>query len=189
MEDYFEGKEFAGEHYTETVLPKGTYENCRFLNCIFANTDLSGYIFIDCQFEVCDLSMIKCKGTALRDIQFSHCKMLGVHFDECNPFLLSFHFDHCILEFSSFFRLKLKNIRFKDCKLHEVDFVEANLTGALFLNCDLARAVFDNSILDAADFRSAFNFSINPETNSVNKAKFSTQNIAALLDKYNLIIE
>lgn len=189
MEDYCEGKEFTGANNTNICLPKGTYENCRFINCIFTGTDLSGYVFIDCQFEVCDLSLTKLKGTAFRDIEFNHCKMLGLHYDDCNPFLLSFNFDDCNLELSSFFRLKLKKVRFKDCKLHEVDFVEANLTGAVFLNCDFARAVFDNTILDAADFRTAFNFSINPETNSVNKAKFSSQNIAGLLDKYNLMIE
>ena len=35
----------------------------------------------------------------------------------------------------------------------------------------------------------AFNFSINPEINNLKKARFSTQNIVGLLDKYKIIVE
>ncbi len=87
-----------------------------------------------------------------------------------------------------FFKLSLKNIEFKDCRLHEVDFTEAILTNAAFLNCDLQRAVFDNSILEGADFRTAYHFSINPQNNRIKKAKFSHNNIAGLLDTYQLSI-
>jgi len=49
--------------------------------------------------------------------------------------------------------------------------------------------VFDNSILEAADFRNAYNFSIDPQTNRVKKAKFSFNNIAGLLDTFLVSIE
>ncbi len=38
-------------------------------------------------------------------------------------------------------------------------------------NCDLNRAVFDNSILEKADFRTSLNYSIDPELNRIKKAK------------------
>jgi uncharacterized protein YjbI with pentapeptide repeats len=35
----------------------------------------------------------------------------------------------------------------------------------MFQNCDLYRAVFDNTIIEEADLRSAENYSIDPENN------------------------
>ena len=181
-------KTYKGENYAEKALQIAEYENCTFSNCIFSNTDLSDIIFSECVFEDCDMSMATLKGTAFREVTFKSCKMLGLHFDDCNPFLLSFNFEGCTLNFSSFFKLKLKNIQFKDCKLEDVDFVETDLTNAVFKDCDLNKAVFDNTKLEGADFRTAFSFSIDPEINRIKKAKFSTQNIAGLLLKYNITI-
>lgn len=181
-------KTFKGENYTEKALPIAEYENCAFSNCTFANTDLSGITFLECVFEDCDLSMANLTGTAFRDVTFRGCKMLGLHFDDCNLFLLSFNFEGCTLNFSSFFQLKLKNIQFKDCKLEDVDFVEADLTNAVFKDCNLQKAVFDHTILEGADFRTAVGFAIDPDSNKIKKAQFSTQNIAGLLLKYNITI-
>jgi uncharacterized protein YjbI with pentapeptide repeats len=103
--------------------------------------------------------------------------------------LLSFSFDNCVLNFASFFKLKLKGSIFKNSSLHEVEFVEADLTNAHFINCDLERAVFDNTNLEGADFRSALNFSIDPEKNKLKKARFSSSGLRGLLEKYNLSIE
>jgi hypothetical protein len=43
--------------------------------------------------------------------------------------------------------------------------------------------------LEKADFRSAFNFSIDPEMNRMKKAKFSRTGVFGLLHKYNIEIE
>jgi uncharacterized protein YjbI with pentapeptide repeats len=70
-----------------------------------------------------------------------------------------------------------------------VDFIEADLTQSTFQNCDLNRASFENTNLESADLRTAYNFSMDPEINRINKAKFSVNGIAGLLDKYNIEIE
>lgn len=72
--------------------------------------------------------------------------------------------------------------------MQEVDFSNADLTSAKFDQCDLQRAFFQNTILESADLRTAFNFSIDPENNRVKKAKFSTHGLPGLLDKYKLEI-
>jgi hypothetical protein len=43
--------------------------------------------------------------------------------------------------------------------------------------------------LEKADFRTSYNYSINPEVNRIKKAKFSTAGIAGLLCKYDIEIE
>jgi len=50
-------------------------------------------------------------------------------------------------------------------------------------------AVFENTILEGADFRSATNYSINPAKNKIKKAKFSSDGIRGLLDSYAILIE
>jgi len=85
--------------------------------------------------------------------------------------------------------MKLKNIRFHNCILKEIDFTETDLTGAKFENCDLHRSIFANSILEKADFRTAFNYTIDPELNRIKKAKFSLPGVLGLLARYNIEIE
>jgi fluoroquinolone resistance protein len=91
-----------------------------------------------------------------------------------------------MLNLSSFHKLKLKNTRFSKCALQEVDFAETNLTGATFDGCDLSRAVFDRTTLDAADFRLASNYIIDPEKNSIRKARFAQDGLIGLLQRYDI---
>lgn len=115
--------------------------------------------------------------------------MLGLRFDECQTLLLAFAFENCQLDFSSFYKLKLKGTAFKNCKLQEVEFREADLTQARFDNCDLTRATFENTILQGADLRTATNFSIDPEINKLKKARFSINGLPGLLARHDLLIE
>ncbi len=150
---------------------------------------MSDVVFVECNFEGCDLSNAKLKGTAFKTVRFRECKLLGLHFDDCNPFLLALSFEDCVLNFAVFYQVKLKKTNFVNCKLEEADFMEADLTNAVFLRCELQKAVFENTNLEGADFRTAFNFSIDPTTNRVQKARFSGQNIAGLLHRFGVKIE
>jgi uncharacterized protein YjbI with pentapeptide repeats len=114
------------------------------------------------------------------------CKMLGMHFENCNDFLFSVFFENCQLNLSSFYKRNIRKNIFKNVNLHEVDFTETDAAGAVFENCDFNRAVFSNTILEKADFRSSFNYSIDPDLNKIKKAKFSKEGISGLLDKYNI---
>lgn len=170
-------------------LRPGEYDNCTFSHCDLSGKDLSGLIFIDCTFSHCNLSLAKLGRTAFREVVFKDCKMLGLRFDTCHEFGLSFSFEGCQLGQSSFFKTKIKKTIFKNTQMRETDFAEADLTEASFENCDLAQAIFDHTILEKADFRTAYNFTIDPEINRVKKAKFSRTGIAGLLDKYEIEID
>ncbi len=190
MEQLYTADEiFDKKNFTETALPEGEYERCTFNNCNFSNTSLRGIRFFDCTFNGCNLSLAKPDGTSLQNAIFISCKMLGIHFELCNPFLLSFQFDQCQLNDSSFYGLKIKKTSFKNTQLNDADFTGCDLTGALFENCDLGRANFDNTIVEKADFRTSFNYSIDPERNRIKKARFSIMGVAGLLDRYDIEIE
>ncbi len=185
---YIEDKTFDKVDFSVEAPAIGEYEGCAFLNCNFLNTDLSGIVFSECIFNGCNLSMVKLTKTALKDCKFTNCKMLGFRFDDCDDFLFAIALDNCNLNHSSFYKRKLKKAKFKDTSFHEVDFVEADLSATIFDNCDLMGAVFADTILEKADLRTAINYSIDPETNRIKKAKFSSGGIAGLLDKYGIEI-
>jgi fluoroquinolone resistance protein len=184
-----EDKYFQGKAFIHELIPKGDYENCSFDNCRVANSDLSDFSFTDCVFRNCDFSMANLANTAFRGIVFIDCKLLGARFEHCNAFGFSVRFESCRLKLASFYKLNAKKSIFTDCDLSEIDFTEANLAGSVFDNCGLSGSVFHNTILENADFRTSYHFSIDPETNRIRKAKFSMAGIAGLLDKYNIEIE
>ena len=188
-ENYTEDQAFDKNDFTQQPLPGGTYEHCTFNHCNFAGSDLSGIAFVDCSFTGCNLSLAKLHRTVFRDIQFKDCKMLGLRFDTCSEFGLSFAFDNCQLNHASFYKLKIKKTVFKHSQLQEVDFAESDLSGAVFDHCAMPDATFDRTILERADFRTATHFSIDPENNRIKKAKFSLSGLPGLLDKYELEIE
>lgn len=175
--------------FTKTPLAKGEYEYCSFMNCNLYHIDLTGIRFLECTFSTCNLSLAQLDGTSLMGTQFKDCKMLGLRFDKCDDFAFAVHLDSCTLDHSSFYGRKLKKTVFKQCKLQEVDFSTSDLGQAVFGHCDLYRAIFGNSNLEKADFRTSFNFSIDPARNRVKKAKFSREGLAGLLDKYDISIE
>ncbi len=186
---YFENEDYLKIDYTVSPMPKGKYENCRFVNCNFLNADFSTVHFTECEFVGCNLSMAKLSQTSLCSIQFKDCKMLGLHFDHGNEFLFAVAFDNCQLNLSSFFGLKLKKTIFKNTTLHEVDFSNSDLTQATFDQCDLMNAIFDNTLLEKVDFRTAYNYTIHPEKNRLKKAKFAVSGLSGLLQHFDIVIE
>ncbi len=184
-----ENKVFEKINFVEKGIPRGDYDNCRFINCQFTNINLSSFSFIECEFDGCDLSMAKINNTSFKGVKFINCKLLGLNFNDCDNFLLMMHFDNCHLNLASFYKLELKNIGFQNCDLQEADFTETDLTNSTFENCDLNRAIFSSTNLEKADFSTAYNYSIDPEINRIKKAKFSSIGVLGLLDKYDIIIE
>ena len=119
---------------------------------------------------------------------FKDCKMLGARFDDCSKFGLELRFENCNLSHCSFYQVNLKKAVFKNTQLIEADLTQCDLSHAVLDGCDLMHASFDNTLLEQADLRTSFNYSIDPERNRIKKAKFSQTGIAGLLDKYDIEI-
>lgn len=180
----FDRKDFSKESFQ-----KGDYEFCVFLNCNFSNVDLSKARFVECEFQGCNLSSVKLRGAAFQDVLFKDCKMLGMHFEHCSDFAFFIKIDHCALSYASFYGKKLSNTPFVDSNLQEVDFTGCDLNNSIFEDCDLQGAIFKDANLEKTDFRSSYNFSIDPEENRMKGAKFSLQTVGGLLDKHHLKLE
>ena len=72
--------------------------------------------------------------------------------------------------------------------MKEVTFIKTNLTNSNFENSNLDNSIFNETNLTSADFTTAINYKIDPEYNIMKKAKFSTNGILGLLDKYDIIV-
>ncbi len=85
--------------------------------------------------------------------------------------------------------MKMRKTQWKKCSLHEVSFIETDLSESVFNECNFSLALFQNTILEKADFRTSYHYIINPETNKIKKAKFAQSGIAGLLQSYDITIE
>ena len=189
MSKFIADENYNDINFNQQKLDFATYEGCVFSNCTFADQHLSGFNFVECTFENCDLSNAQLGNTAFREVTFKGCKMLGLHFEHCNDLIFSVHFNDCQLDFSCFYQRNLKNSSFNNCSLKEADFGEANLSGASITNCNLANTTFDYTNLEKTDLRQSYNFTIDPENNRIQKAKFSASALSGLLRKYNIEID
>lgn len=183
---FTQGEIFDKNIFLKNPLNKGEYEDCIFKNCNFIEAKLSSFEFIDCEFHDCELSLAKINRTSFQNTSFINCKMLGLRFDHCNSFGFSVSFDGCLLNHVSFYNMEIKNTVFKNTRLKESDFTEADFTGTIFDNCDFEHAIFHNTILEKSDFRTSYNYIIDPEENKLKKAKFSIIQAAGLLNKYGI---
>jgi uncharacterized protein YjbI with pentapeptide repeats len=184
-----DNKVFNNSDCAEKKIFGNEFNNCLFKNCNFSNSDFLNVELIDCEFENCNMTMVKLTNAGLKNVKFAGCKLIGTDFSVCKDFMLSVNFHRCNLQYSFYFKKKMKNTQFIDCILKEANFTETDLTKSIFKNCDLANTIFDQTNLSNADFSTSYNFSIDPEINKMKKAKFSQQRLSGLLDKYDLIIE
>ncbi|MCF0050027.1 pentapeptide repeat-containing protein [Dyadobacter sp. LJ53] len=180
--EVIENKDFSIEDLTET-----SYEQVKFLNCAFS--DLSGIDFIDCIFQDCNMSNASVKNCKISDIEFINCKLLGVNFSESKDFAFAARFENCILDYAIFEQKKLNKSAFSNCKIHGADFTQADLSKSKFYNCDFWDAVFANTNLAGVDFSNSKNFTIDPTSNNIRKAKFLSSDLAGLLTKFDIIIK
>ena len=190
MNELFIEKEvFDKIDYSQKKIVKANYENCSFVNCNFASADLSDINFVECEFGNCNLSLANITNATFRDAGFRDSKLLGLHFEKSNQAMFSAHFENDDLSMCSFTGLHLKRTKFVNCILRETDFTGADMRESLFDQCDMTGALFENTNLEKADFRTSYNYAIDPEMNRIRKAKFTLLGIKGLLQKYDIDIQ
>jgi len=94
-----------------------------------------------------------------------------------------------VLDFSKFYTLKLKGTSFVHCSLIAVDFMSADLTKVLFDRCDLYRSEFAKAIANKANFKTSYNYTIDPTKTKIKKTVFALAGLKGLLAKYEVVVE
>ena len=182
-------KTFNRTEFPQLETLSGQFDGCKFIGYDLTNVKLAGNEYLDCQFDDCNLALVKLSGTGLKNVLFKNCKITGVDFSQCKDLLFGVNFENCKLDFSIFYKKKNKGATFSNCSLIECDFAESDLSEAVFSNCNLENTIFDQTILKNADLRTSYNFIIDPEKNSLKKARFSASSLGGLLSKYDIRID
>jgi uncharacterized protein YjbI with pentapeptide repeats len=189
MQEYFVDIEYNNKIFEEQFFNVKEFECCTFNNCNFSQCLFIGVAFADCTFNNCILDQAKIGNVAFRNAIFNSCQIREVNFAMCDKFIFAITFNECILDFSKFYTLKLKGTTFQDSSLIAVDFMSAELTEVIFDNCDLYRCEFDKAIANKANFKTSYNYTIDPSKTKIKKAIFSLNELKGLLFKHDLIIK
>lgn len=185
---YHESKTYDGIIYENSGLHFSEFESCTFSNCNFCEATFLAVVFIDCTFINCNFESAKINYVSLRTVHFIACNLSSINFAMVDQFIFEVHFSDCLLDFSKFYSLKLKNTVFANCSMIAMDFMNADMTKVNFDGCDLYQAVFDKTNLNQADFRTSRNYSFNPAKNKVKKAIFSKDGLAGLLKSHDIVV-
>lgn len=167
-------------------LKKDQYECCDFYNCDFSNLNFFNFSFEECNFYSCNFSNANLNMIAIKSCLFKDSKMMGLKFQDINTFIFQAKFEKCQLDYSSFTGLKCEGFQFTDYKMHGVDFSGTNLEEAIIANCDLQEALFENTNLKKTDLTYSYNFSINPQINTIKELKVSREFIEGITDYFGI---
>lgn len=69
-----------------------------------------------------------------------------------------------------------------------VDFMSADLTETVFDNCDLYRSEFGKANASKANFKTSYNYTIDPTKTKIKKAIFSIDGAKGLLFKHEIMV-
>ena len=98
------------------------FDSCEIVKLDFTKCQIKKLEFIDCKIVDCDLSNLELEETIFKRCQFIGCKMLGVNFNKIT--LADVLFQDCILKYSSFINVKLKDSKFAKCNCSDSSFFD-----------------------------------------------------------------
>ena len=186
MTQYLLDLEYHNLTYREEEVNFKEFECCTFTNCNFSQCVFLAVTFIDCVFNDCTFSGAEINYVAFRTIAFNRCEIKEVNFAMCDKLIFEIAFNACTLDFSKFYTLKLKGTSFTNCSIIAVDFMGADLTAVIFDSCDLYRSEFAKAIANKANFKTSYNYTIDPTKTKLKKALFSLEGVKGLLHKYEI---
>jgi fluoroquinolone resistance protein len=185
---YIEGQTIAAKKFSTESFGHHSFTNCTFQSCTFSETQLPNVKFNSCTFASCNLSLVKLDGCRIQDVLFIDSKIVGAEFFKCEKTFFSASFKNSFLHYCNFSDLNMRNAIFSGCKLWENYFTNTCLLSADFRDTDLLGTTFHNCDLRKADFSTATQYAIDPQTNNIKKAKFSIPEVIGLLRGIDITI-
>lgn len=177
--------------FEKEVISHIEFEDCIFISCKFVQCRFDQCRCMHVEFKKCDLSVADVKTSSFMDVSFEESKVIGINWQETSfatSLTTTLRFHKSVVNYSIFGKANWKGLQMIECEAHDVDFSESNLDHANFSGTDLKDATFSHTDLHGADFRKAYNYLINPTTNTIKKALFSLPNAVGLLQPFSITI-
>jgi len=182
---YYQNLNFKDINLSLKTIEAKEFDNCTFSACNFTETKFQKCKFYECTFNKCNLSLMTVLNSSFFDIVFENSKAIGINWSNAAWPRIKVNsplqFYKCVLNYSSFFGLCLREIIIVECNAEEVDFREADCTNATFTHTDFTKSLFSKTNLTKADFTEATNYNIDVFLNEIKKAKFSLPEATSLL--------
>jgi len=195
-EEQFENQIFKNLTIISGEVNNVVFTDCVFSHCVFTETAFTGCRFRDCEFVHCDLSLVKVSQTVFTGVQFKDSKIVGVDWtlaswskSEAFQMIKPISFLDCVLNYSVFIGLQLKEVQIEKCIAKEVDFSDASMIKSSLKGTDLEGAIFRNSDLTESNFVGAQYYFISPQLNNLKGAKFSLPEAVSLLAGLEIVLE
>lgn len=189
LQEEYEGHHFVDEDLSEVNGCARRFIECTFERCIWTGANLSGSLFQNCNFEYCDLSLVRIDNTRLQDVRFFDSKIQGVNFTTINTLVIILAFHRCRVNDCMFSDLALSKTPFIDSELHCCDFTNADLRRSDFSGTNLMDSLFNATRLNKADLQYAQAYSIHPLNNRIQGARVAMPEAASFLTALELILE
>lgn len=184
-----EGVEFRALHAAEADFAELEVSGGRFSNCQFLGCDFTGVLFTDVAFEGCDFSNSRFDSAAFTRCTFSDCKFAGASFAEA----LWKHVtaNGCTFAYGAFNRCLWKTVRACTCDFLSADMSEMELHGISLDDDRFVGTSFFRTKLVGLDFTSCQleGIAISDAMDEVYGAKLGAYQAAALARRLGVIVE
>ncbi len=182
--EYYDHK-FMHLIHENQIIEAMEFHDCVFIHCSFRESTFKRCKFTNCRFEECNLSLAMFDETVISRAHFQNSQMVGVNWARADwsgrSLIKPFDFHQCVLNYSIFMGLELKEVELVGCLAKEVDFSDANLASSDCSDTDFSGSRFSNTDLTEADFSQATNYQIDATQNTLKKTRFSLPEAISLL--------
>ena len=190
----YTNQELKGVVYKKGSVSLKEFNSCLFVKCSFHETVFKECHFRECTFRKCDISLVHFKDCSFSDTRFEDSQVIGVDWTETawanSKFSLAKPVDflNCVLNYSTFMGMNLKQINITKCIAREVSFENANLTEANCSFTDFTNSRFLHTNLTGADLTGAKNYTIAAHLNILKKTRFSLPEAMSLLYSLDIVL-
>jgi len=186
--DEWEDGIFEGLMLTGADLTGKLFMDCQFISCRISDSKLTASNFRNCRFQDCELTLLKVANAGFSNCEFKNTMLQGINFSESTNSLFYSDFLDCEIRHCFFSNMDLKKkvftgSRFRDCEFFKIDFRDAN-----FKKAEFTETPFSECDLRKADFTEARGYTIHPEQNKLRGAIFSAPDVLALLAPLGIVI-
>jgi uncharacterized protein YjbI with pentapeptide repeats len=139
------------ERLTDQEAGLLTIEDALFVRVEFDGTRLRGPQLSDIRFDNCNFANARWDSPIAHRIELIGCKLTG--FSAFEGHFQDILIQGCKGDLAAFRFAKFRAARFENCLLTEADFGGTDLSGSVFVNCDLRNAQMSGAVLDGVDLR------------------------------------
>lgn len=187
---YYENEVFENLKFEKRIFKDIELFECTFINCTFEDCKLEESSFRDCRFDDCKIINLDSRESHVRELEFQKSTLIGVNWSKLiyNGVLdqVFTKLDNNILKYNVFMDMKfikfsfsnntILDSTFENCDLRESSFLGSELTGTQFSSCDLRKG----------NFKEAFGYKVDIDTNRLKGANFSFPEVLSLLDSLEI---